>query len=213
MSEFHDWHQRLQVERTIQSLRKNNFDVRFVPKTLDAAAEVFTMIPDGSTVGVGGSMTLHQIGFFEEAGKHNITFMNPPSLQVTPEEAVKLRRTVLLADVFLASSNAVTEDGKLYNVDATGNRVAAMTFGPNKVILVCGTNKIVKDIAEAGRRVRQWVAPMNAKRLGFKTPCAETGVCVDCSSPQRICNIYSVLAKKPLRTDLTVVLVGEHLGF
>jgi hypothetical protein len=213
MSEYHEWYQGLQIERTIQALKKNNFDARFVPRAADAAAEVFTMIPDGSTVGVGGSLTLSQIGFFEEAAKHQITLLNPSLQSMPPEEFIRMRRQILLADVFLSSSNAVTEDGKLYNVDATGNRVGAMMFGPKKVILVCGTNKVVKDIVEAGKRVRQWVAPMNAKRLGFKTPCAETGVCADCSSPQRICNIYSVLAKKPIRTDLTVLLVGEHLGF
>jgi hypothetical protein len=213
MTEFHDWYQGLQVERTMGALKKNNFDVRFVPKAADAAAEVFTMIPDGATVGVGGSMSLTQIGFFEEAAKHAITLLNPSLQHMSPEEFIQMRRQILLADVFLTSSNAVTEDGKLYNVDATGNRVGAMMFGPKKVILVCGVNKIVKDIPEAEKRVRQWAAPMNAKRLGFKTPCAQTGVCVDCSSPQRICNIYSVLAKKPLRTDLTVLIVGEHLGF
>jgi hypothetical protein len=114
--------------------------------------------------------------------------------------------------VFLASSNAVTEDGKLYNIDGTGNRVAAMTFGPKKVILVCGINKIVKDIDDAHRRAKERAAPMNARRLNTKTPCAETGECADCSSPQRICNVYTALVKKPSRTDITVLLVGEPLG-
>jgi hypothetical protein len=211
-TEYQQWYEELQVERTMAALRKNNFDAHFVPKASDALGEIFKMIPDGAVVGVGGSITLNQIGFFSEASKRAIKLLNPPTLQLSPEEFVQLRRQVLSADVFLASSNAVTEDGKLYNIDGTGNRVAAMTFGPKKVILVCGINKIVKDIDEAHRRAKEWAAPMNARRLNLKTPCAETGVCADCSSPQRICNVYAVLVKKPSRTDITVLLVGEPLG-
>ncbi|HUJ89522.1 MAG TPA: lactate utilization protein [Syntrophorhabdales bacterium] len=212
MTEFHTWYEELQVERTLKALRKNNFDAQFVAKATDAAGVIFKMIPDGSTVGVGGSMTLNQIGFFEEAAKHAIRLLNPSAQQLSVEEFIQMRRQILLSDVFLCSSNAVTEDGKLYNIDGTGNRVGAMTFGPRKVILVCGVNKIVKDLTEAHRRAQEWAAPMNAKRLALKTPCAETGVCADCASPQRICNVYVTMAKRPSRTDITVLLVGEPLG-
>ncbi len=213
MTEFQKWYQNMQVERTMKALKKNNFDARFAVNAHDALGEIFKMIPEGATVGVGGSLTLNQIGFFDEARRHPIKLMNSAVPGISPEEALKMRREMLLADIYLSSSNAVTEDGQLYNIDATGNRVGAMMFGPGKVILVCGVNKIVKDIDEAQRRVQEWVAPMNARRLGLKTPCAETGECADCASPQRICNIYAVLAKKPLRTDMTILLVGEQLGF
>ena len=116
------------------------------------------------------------------------------------------------ADIFLTGTNAITEDGKLYNVDATGNRVGAMFIGPKKVIVVSGVNKIVGDMDAAEKRVKWWVAPQNAKRLNRKTPCVETGVCGDCSSPDRICNIYVTLGKKPARTDVVVILVGQELG-
>ena len=212
MTEFHDWYHGLQIERTLAALRKNHFDARFVPGAKEALKEIFSIIPEHARVGVGGSLTLTQIGFFEEAAKHPVTLMNPSPTDLTPEEFIERRREILLADVFLSSSNAVTEDGLLYNIDATGNRVAAMTFGPKRVILVCGVNKLVRDLGEAQRRVQEWAAPMNAKRLKRKTPCAETGVCSDCASPERICNIYTVLAKKTLRTDLTVLLVGVPLG-
>ena len=212
MTEFQTWYEKLQVERTMKALRKNNFDAQFVAKATDAARVIFKMIPDGVTVGVGGSMTLNQIGFFEEAAKHPIKLLNPSAQQLSPEEFIRMRREILLADVFLCSSNAVTEDGKLYNIDGTGNRVGAMTFGPRKVILVCGVNKIVKDITEAHKRAQEWAAPMNARRLALKTPCAETGICADCASPQRICNVYVAMAKKPSRSDITVLLVGEPLG-
>ena len=212
MTEFEKWFHEKQVDRTLNALRKNNFDAQFAPTTQDALVLIFQMIPDGTTVGVGGSVTLSQIGFFDEAVKRSVKVLNPPGQPLSPEEFIETRRRALHVDVFLASSNAVTEDGKLYNIDGTGNRVAAMTFGPKKVVLVCGINKIVKDIEAAHKRAQEWSAPMNARRLAIKTPCAETGVCADCASPQRICNIYHVLAKKPSRTDITVLLVGEHLG-
>ena len=212
MTQFHQWYQELQVERTIKALKKNNFDARFFPKASEALAEVWKMIPEGSTVGFGGSLTLSQIGFLEEVQKRSVQFLNPFAKGLSPEEGEKIRRQTFLADFFLTSSNAITEDGKLYNIDATGNRVGAMMFGPKKVILLCGMNKIVKDIDEAQRKVKEWTAPMNVKRLGNKSPCGQTGQCSDCASPDRICNAYVILAKKPRRTDMSIFLIGENLG-
>ena len=113
----------------------------------------------------------------------------------TPEEVRALIQKTFSADIFLSGTNAITEDGKLYNVDATGNRVGAMFIGPKKVIVVSGVNKIVPDIEAAEKRIRWWVGPQNARRLNRKTPCVETGVCGDCSSPDRICNISVTLRK------------------
>ena len=212
MTEILEWFEKLQAQRTMKALQKNNFEARFVLKAADAAKEVFTMIPDGATVGVGGSVTLTEIGFFDEAATHPVKLLNPSPL-LSVEDFLRMRREMFLADVYVCSSNAVTEDGKLYNIDGSGNRVGSMTFGPKKVILVCGISKVVKDLDEAVKRMQYRAAPMNARRLGLKTPCAETGVCADCASPDRICNTYVVSAKKPLRTEVTVLLVGEPLGF
>jgi len=212
MTQFHQWYQELQVERTIKALKKNNFDARFFPKASEALAEVWKMIPEGSTVGCGGSLTLSQIGFMEEAQKRSVKFLNPLAKGLSPEEGEKIRRQIFSADFFLASSNAVTEDGKLYNIDATGNRVGAMIYGPKKVILLCGVNKIVKDLAEAQKKVQEYTSPLNVKRLGSKNPCIQTGECSDCASPERICNAYVILAKKPRRTDFSVFIIGELLG-
>ncbi|MDH4268614.1 MAG: lactate utilization protein [Deltaproteobacteria bacterium] len=212
MTQFHQWYQELQVERTIKALKKNNFDARFFPKASEALAEVWKMIPEGSTVGCGGSLTLSQIGFMEEAQKRSVKFLNPLAKGLSPEEAEKIRRQIFSADFFLASSNAVTEDGKLYNIDATGNRVGAMIYGPKKVILLCGVNKIVKDLAEAQKKVQEYTSPLNVKRLGSKNPCIQTGECSDCASPERICNAYVILAKKPRRTDFSIFIIGELLG-
>ena len=174
--------------------------------------ELWKMIPEGATVGVGGSLTLNQVDLANEIQKRSVKFLNPFAKGLSAEEGEKTRRAIFSADFFIGSSNAVTEDGKLFNIDATGNRVAPMIFGPKKVILICGVNKIVKDLAEAHKKVQEWTAPMNVKRLGYKPPCGVTGECSDCASPERICNAYVVLAKKPRRTDYMIFLVGEELG-
>jgi len=213
MSQFHQWYSELQVERTIKALKKNNFEARFFPKMTEAVAELWKMIPDGASVGMGGSFTLGQLNFADEAAKRPVKLLNPFAKGLSPDEILTIRRQIFSADLFIASSNAITEDGKLFNIDATGNRVGPMIFGPKKVVLICGANKIVKDMPEAYRRVQEWVAPMNVKRLGYKPPCGQTGQCADCSSPERICNIYVTLAKKPRMTDYLIFIVGENLGF
>jgi hypothetical protein len=212
MEQWEQWFQEKQVERTIHALKKNNFEALFVPDSKAAFEEVMRRIPDGSTVGVGGSVTLTQIGLLDALGKRNIQLIWPVQQAKNMDERMELIRKSFSSDFFLTGTNAITEDGKLFNVDATGNRVGAMFIGPQKTIIVSGVNKIVKDIDAAEKRVREWTAPQNAKRLNRKTPCVETGVCADCSSPDRICNIYVTLAKRPSRTEVIVILVGEKLG-
>jgi len=212
-SEFHPWFHDLQAARTVAALKKNNFDAHWVTDMKTLLESIFNMIPEGATVGVGGSVTLNQIGFFEAAEERQIKVLNPSLQKLSMEDFIGERRQILTADVFLSSANAITEDGMIFNIDGTGNRVASMMFGPKKVILVCGINKVVKDANSAYKKVREFTAPMNARRIGLKTPCAETGVCVDCASPQRICNIFVTMAKRPVRTDMTVFLVNERLGF
>ena len=212
MEQLERWFREKQVERTIQALKKNNFEALYVSDSKAALEEVMKRIPDGTTVGVGGSVTLGQIGLLDALKNRKIPFIQPQMQAKTPEEMRELFRKCFSTDVFLSGTNAVTEDGKLFNIDATGNRVGAMFMGPLKTIVVTGVNKIVKDLEAAEKRVREWAAPQNAKRLNRKTPCVETGVCSDCSSPDRICNIYVTLAKKPVRTEVVVILVGENLG-
>ncbi len=212
MEQWQTWFEEKQVERTIKALKKNNFEALFVPDSKAAFEEVMKRIPDGATVAVGGSLTLGQIGLLDALEKRKINFIFPMKQGKNPEEVRALIQKTFLADIFLSGTNAITEDGKLYNVDATGNRVGAMFIGPRKVIVVSGVNKIVLDMEAAEKRVKWWVGPQNAKRLNRKTPCVETGVCGDCSSSDRICNVYVTLKKKPSRTDVAVILVGEKLG-
>ncbi len=212
MEQLERWFREKQVERTIQALKKNNFEALYVLDSKAALEEVMKRIPDGATVGVGGSVTLAQIGLLDALKNRKIQLIWPFQQARSDEERLELIRKSFSADIFLSSTNAVTEDGRLFNVDATGNRVGAMFIGPQKTIIVSGVNKIVKDVEAAEKRLKEWAAPQNAKRLNRKTPCVETGVCADCSSPDRICNIYVTLAKKPSRTDVVVILVGESLG-
>jgi hypothetical protein len=212
MEQLEQWFREKQAERTIQALKKNNFEGLYVSDSKAALEEVMKRIPDGATIGAGGSVTLTQIGLLDALKNRKIQLILPLQQARNDEEKLELFRKCFSTDVFLSSTNAVTEDGRLYNVDATGNRAGAMFIGPKKTIIVCGVNKIVKDLGAAEKRVREWTAPQNAKRLGKKTPCVETGVCADCSSPDRICNIYVSLAKKPVRTEVIVILVGENLG-
>jgi hypothetical protein len=212
MEQWEQWFREKQVERTINALKKNNFEAIYVSDSKSTFEEVMKRIPDGVTVGIGGSVTLAQIGLTEALGKRKIQFIWPQQQAKSDEERLELFRKCFSSDIFLSSTNAVTEDGKLYNVDASGNRAGAMFIGPKKTIVICGVNKIVKDLEAAEKRVREWTAPQNAKRLGKKTPCVETGVCADCSSPDRICNTYVTLAKKPARIEVAVILVGEKLG-
>jgi hypothetical protein len=212
MEQWEQWFREKQVGRTIQALKKNNFEALLVSDAKVALEEVMKRIPDGVTVGVGGSVTLAQTGILNALESRKIQFIWPQKQGKTDEERLELMRKSFSADVFVTSTNAITEDGKLFNVDATGNRVGATFIGPKKVIVVSGVNKIVPTVEAAEERVKMWVGPQNAKRLNRKTPCVETGVCADCTSPDRICNIYVTLKKKPARTEVAVILVGENLG-
>lgn len=212
MQPWEQFFMKKRVERTIEALKRNNFEVLFAPDAKAALEEVMKQIPDDATVGLGGSVTIDQIGAPKALEGRNIRLIWPSVQAKNEEERLKLTQKLFSADVFLTSTNALTEDGKLFNVDNTGNRVGTMFIGPKKVVIVAGVNKIVKNEEAAEERVRSWAGPQNAKRLNKKTPCTETGVCEDCKSHDRICNIYVTLKKKPSRTDVVVILVGENMG-
>lgn len=211
MHEAKTWFTDQKIQRTLAALKKNGFQTFFMLTRGEALDKALSLIPPKAEVGIGGSVTLREIGLIDAlTARGNTVFQH----WLQPEEKVPtIMRKQLNSDVFLASSNAVTEDGKLINIDKAGNRVAAMIFGPQKVILVIGINKIVKDLGEGILRARNVAAPMNARRRGDKAPCATTGICTDCEAPDRLCRVMTIMEKKPSRTDLTVILVGEELGF
>ena len=213
MKQFIQWHNDTFGEKVVKALEKNNFQAYYVADRNAAIEKVLSLVPAGATIGVGGSWTLKDLGIPAQLTKngHTVYDHNVPGL--TAEESMALRRKELLCDVFLSGTNAVTLDGQLVNVDGSGNRVAAMSFGPKKVIVVVGVNKIVPDLDAAMERIEMVAAPLNNKRLDRPNPCTITGMCMDCQGSTRICNITTILHKRPPAIDFHVVVVGDELGF
>ena len=212
MSELLTWHYNAVGEKVVNALRKNNFTADYAATRQEAAQMLMDLIPAEARIGFGGSVTLVEIGIIEQLEARGNEVLNYLKPGLSPEEIKKIRRQHLLADVYLSGTNAVTMDGKLVNMDASGNRVGTMLYGPDKVFVIVGINKIVKDVAEAESRIKVWASPPNNKRLGYPNPCATTGVCVDCQGPTRICNITTIIHKRPRLTDFHVIVVGEQLG-
>ncbi len=199
------------IKTVVKSLKENQFDpVEFVEEADTAAKVVLDMIPLDATVGVVGSTSVRQIGLVERLRRRGTTVINVLEPSELPRDEV--RRQASRSDILLTSSNAVTLDGKLINIDGTGNRVAGMIYGPKRVILVIGANKIVHDVDEAIDRIKNVIAPYHAMSMGRKTPCATTGCCTDCKSPERICNVTTIIEKKPRAIAIAIVLVGEDMG-
>ncbi|SHJ72637.1 lactate utilization protein [Paramaledivibacter caminithermalis] len=201
------------VLRTIENLEKNNMKGYFVQNEEELLGKIQGLIKEGDTVSVGGSMTLFETGIidFLRRGKYN--FLDRYKEGLSQDDIKDIYRKSFAADVYFSSSNALTEEGELYNVDGRGNRVAAMIYGPDKVIVVVGVNKIVKDLDEAIIRNREWAAPANARRLNKKTPCAEVGYCMDCNSKDRICSEYVVIRRQMVKDRIHVIIVNKELGY
>ncbi|MDR1947151.1 MAG: lactate utilization protein [Desulfovibrio sp.] len=200
-------------KNAVHALEKNGFAAVWSAKREDAVKHVLGLIPDKASVGLGGSVSVRQLGLVEELERRNCTLLDHSKKELSPEQRHEMRRRQLTADVFLCSSNAVTLDGELVNVDGTGNRVAAMMFGPGKVIVVIGANKIVKNIEEARERIKSLAAPLNNKRLSYDNPCVQAGRCLDCRSKSRICNLTAIIHRRPPFTDIHTVVIGEELGY
>lgn len=210
---YRKWLGRKQGERCVRNLAGRGFDAHLAASAKAATTLTLNLVGDFETFGIGGSDTIRSVGLLEELRAMGKTLYDHWAPDLNPEEIHALRLLQGRCDCFLCSVNAVTVQGELVSVDGIGNRVSAMTFGPRKVVVVAGVNKIVPDLEAALRRVRDVAAPMRARSLGLKTPCAETGECVDCRTGQRICNITTILHRKPLTTDISVVVVNQELGY
>lgn len=204
---------RLSMERTAQALRKNNFYAVCAENREEALEIIENLIDDGATVAVGGSMTLFETGAIELLRSGKYCFFDRYEKGLTAQEITDIHKKAFTCDYYLCSTNAVTENGELYNVDGVGNRVAAMIYGPRNVIVVAGYNKIVENLDAAQKRVKQTAAPSNAVRLSRGTPCTMTGVCSDCASENRICSAGTVMGYQTARERVKVILVGEELGY
>ncbi|MEG1073936.1 MAG: lactate utilization protein [Ruthenibacterium sp.] len=204
---------RLRMERTAAALRKNNMEAYCVDTAAEVVPLIRTLLQEGDVVAAGGGMSLTETNVLDLLNSGAYQYLNRSKPGLTKDEIEKIYRDTFSADCYFASSNAVTEQGELYNVDGNGNRVAAISFGPKRVILVVGCNKIVPDLDAAKARVAQIAAPTNAVRLSCKTPCTVSGTCMNCKSPARICCTYVVQRYQRNAGRIHVILVGEALGY
>ena len=204
------WQLDLRAKKCVDALRKNGFDAEYHPGMDGVRKRVLRECEKAASIGFGGSMTVAELGIHEElkaSGKKLFDHGRVPQ-----GEKAASRIGQLTCDLFLTGTNAVTLTGVLVNLDMNGNRTNAMTFGPKKIVVVAGCQKVVADVADGIRRIKTFVAPRNTKRLKLNTPCATTGFCEDCNSPQRICRVYSMIERKPPNSDITVLLCGEPMG-
>ncbi|MGB9767462.1 MAG: lactate utilization protein [Dictyoglomus turgidum] len=213
MKDLKSWLTKKQLERTAELLKERGYEVFLVEDREEAKNKVLSLIPQEATVGIGGSITIREIGVIEELEKRGNKVIHHWKEGLTPEQDLEIRRQELLSDVFLSSVNALTFSGEIVNMEAIGNRVAAQIFGPKKVIVVVGRNKLVVNLETAIWRIKNIVTPLNAKRLKLELPCADEGYCMNCNHPNRICRITTILEAPPSRTPFTVILVNEDLGF
>lgn len=197
----------------LAALKENGFKAIYADNSKEALDKVMSLIPKEAKVGIGGSVTVREVGLVEALKKQGNTIFAHWDKSLELKEKLKVRKEALTSEIYLTSSNAITLQGQLLNIDGTGNRVAAMIFGPKKVIIIAGANKLVDTLEEAFARIRNIVGPLNGSRLNLKTPCALTGKCTNCDSPDRMCNVTTILEKRPNLSDITIVLVGENLGY
>lgn len=199
------------IQRTVEALQKNAMDAFYVKTAAEVAPLAASLMPKGSVVACGGSVTLAETGVMQLLSGGDYRFLDRAGL--SGQALQKVFRDAFSADWYCTSSNAITEQGELYNVDGNANRIAALAYGPTNVLVVAGYNKIVPDLAAAEARVRAIAAPANTARLSCKTPCAVTGKCEDCHSPARICCSTLICGQQRVPGRIKVVLVGEELGF
>lgn len=212
----------MNIEKTMANLEKNNMQPFFVETKDEVVPLIKSLVNKGESISHGGSETLKKVGAIELFKSGDYDYIDRSGL-----EGEELRQSYIRAfgcDTYFTSSNAITENGELYNVDGNSNRVACIVYGPRQVIIVAGVNKIVKNIDEAAERVKKIAAPCNTKRLSCKTPCAATGICISlnkenpficdgCESPQRVCCNYVISAKQRHKDRIKVIIVNENLGY
>ena len=202
------------VKTLLGTLRDNGMNAILVPTAQQAKAKVLEMIPSEAKVGVGGSVTIRQMGLLEALLERGNEVSEHWQSGLTRDERMQMARKAVDADYYLSSSNAMTMDGKLVNTDNTGNRVSALVFGPQHVIVVVGVNKIVRDVDAGIRRIKEKAAPLNCQRRKNNTPCAKGKKCPDCNSPERLCRVTSIIEKKTRGIEtFSVIIVGEELGY
>ena len=212
MNPVETWHAETIGQSAAAALNRNGFSAQYCPGRDQVPAIMKQWLAKGASVGFGGSMTVRDLGIQDLAASAGCELLDHNAPGLEPDARKTILRRQLTCDLFVSSSNAITLDGEIVNVDGTGNRIAALTFGPKKTVVIVGINKIVKNLDEAHARIETFASPMNNKRLDRANPCVKTGVCMDCKLETRICRIYSVLRMRPTMADFSVIIVGEALG-
>ena len=200
------------AQTIIKNLKIRHIEAFYCASAQEAVKKVSDLIEDGSSVTWGGTMTVRDLGIPDDLKKRGTLQVLDRDLVKTPQEKQEMYLKAFSADVYLSSANAISEDGVIVNIDGNGNRVAAITWGPKKVIFVIGLNKVAQTVQDALARARSTASPTNAARFDIKTPCQIDGVCHNCNSPESICNYVHFLRNSPHGRH-TVVLVGENLGY
>lgn len=201
------------IGRLIRNLANNNLKGTYLKSVDELTDYLDNQVQDGSLVSVGGSQTLFELNLIEYLRNRNIRFLDRYKENLTGDEKKEIYRKSFFADFYFSSTNAITVDGHLYNVDHTGNRVAALLYGPEKVFVIIGINKIVDTVEEAIARVRSVAAPANNVRLNRNTPCAKFGSCVDCKVEDRICNEYTLIKRQAVKDRIEVIILPFELGY
>lgn len=200
------------IEKLINNFKSRNIEVMCFHNLDDVKSEILNLISTEVSIGIGHSETIQKMDItkiLKERG--NIVF--DKEMAKDKEECKSLKKKALLADLYVTGSNAISVDGRIVNVDHSGNRVAAITFGPDNVIIVVGKNKIVDTWGEAIRRVKDIACPLNAKRAGFNPPCVKLNKCVDCNSTERVCNSLSIIEGQSVKGRIKIFIINEDLGF
>ncbi len=202
------------IQKVIENLKRNEMETIYFASVQEAKEEILKRIPSGVKVGIGGSITLREMGLVGALNDRGNEVYDHWKEGLSIEERQAVAKKQQRADFFLTSANAVTMDGRLINVDATGNRVASMIFGPEKVIVVAGVNKIVKNQAEGLSRLKKVAAPKNCRRRRDPTPCVQDLVCHNCDTRARLCRVTTIIERRPWGIkEFTVILVGQELGY
>lgn len=197
----------------ISGLKKRQMEGYYCPTAAEAVALATSFLTDGATVGFGGSMTLAETGMLDSLRSNSGITLYDRSQAKTPEEVTAIYHQCLNADYYFMSTNAITSDGQLVNIDGTGNRAAAFVYGPREVIILAGMNKAADSVDAAIARVHNQAAPPNCLRLDRSTPCSKTGICADCLSPDCICSQTVITRRSGIPGRIKVILIGEEYGY
>jgi L-lactate utilization protein LutB len=203
---------RQQGTTIIQNLKKRNMSGYYCETAQEAKDLALTLIAPESTIGFGGSMTLEAIGLLDTLASGSYHLLDR-STASTPDEVRDIYLKSFGADTFLMSTNAISLDGHLVNIDGNGNRVAALIYGPTQVLILCGMNKVASTLDEAIERVKNFAAPPNTQRLSRNTPCSKTGFCHDCQAEDCICSNIVITRRSNKESRIKVILIGEALGY